>query len=65
MFLEIERAEEHLLTELVAAELAKLEESAGERKNGLAGGCYSREQRIEILERLLRRLHESEFDVTC
>lgn len=65
MFLEIERAEEHLLTELVAAEIQKLQSGHPEKEAAPQGACYDREQRIEILERLLRRLHESEFDVTC
>ncbi len=64
MFLEIERAEEFLLTELVAAEIAKLEKSGSERGRA-ARPCYDREQRLEILKHLLQRLHESEFDVTC
>ncbi|HVX63399.1 MAG TPA: hypothetical protein VHC19_22450 [Pirellulales bacterium] len=65
MFLEIERAEEHLLTELVAAEIRKLETDRPEKEAVPEGVSYDREERLEILERLLRRLHESEFDVTC
>ncbi len=65
MFLEIERAEEHLLTELVAAEIRKLESDRPEKEAVPEGVCCDREERLEILERLLRRLHESEFDVTC
>ncbi len=65
MFLEIERDEEYLLSELVAAEIERLENAKEDKSAVRVSSCYQRPERIEILKRLQRRLIESEFDVTC
>lgn len=64
MFLELERGEEFLLCELVRARIRELgQERDASRKCEACG--YEREEQLEMLQRLLHRLHETEWDVTC
>jgi hypothetical protein len=63
MLLELERDEQKLLLELVHARIDELaQELAGSQATGFAARC---EDEKLVAERLLRHLHESEWDVTC
>ena len=63
MLLELDREEQQLLLELVHARIEELgQELAGPHTTGFSARC---EEEKLVAERLLRHLHESEWDVTC
>lgn len=64
MFLELERGEEFVLCELVQARIRELEQGRDAPPKCEPCG-YEREEQLALLRRLLHRLHEAEWDVTC
>ncbi len=63
MLLELERDEQRLLLELVHAHMDQLaQDLASGRTPAFADRC--RTEKL-IAQRLLRHLHESQWDVTC
>jgi hypothetical protein len=69
MYLDLERAEESLLVELVQDRIRALDMELDRAGRLTAPTSNDQQQAVkdeqELLERLLHRLHEAEFDVTC
>jgi hypothetical protein len=63
MLLELERDERELLVKLVQVRIDELaHEVAGPQTASFADRCGGEKR---VAERLMRHLHESEWDVTC
>jgi hypothetical protein len=63
MLLELDRDEQQLLLELVHARIDEIvQELAGPHTTGFAARCQGEKL---TANRLLRHLHESQWDVTC
>lgn len=61
MFIELERVEHAMLLELIQARIEEL--TAGANRNGGEQAKHGPE--IASLGRLLHKLHEAEWEVTC
>jgi uncharacterized protein YlaN (UPF0358 family) len=61
MFIEVERAEHALLLELIQTRIHELDAAVG---RGVPEEDHGGSQ-IELLERLLHKLHEAEWEATC